>query len=116
MHMHVQELWQGGDCEADVRVSVAVTGGGGQHQGSRRGGGGGGGRGGGSLWSPRFPRAKEVGWWIVLGTEDGELLALKRVSETWGRLCSRFVIACLVSVRGRGAGEWVHRAGWCVLV
>ncbi|CAN0049472.1 unnamed protein product, partial [Ectocarpus sp. 8 AP-2014] len=33
----------------------------------------------GSLWSPRFPRAKEVGWWIVLGTEDGELLALKRV-------------------------------------
>ncbi|CAM9972685.1 unnamed protein product [Hapterophycus canaliculatus] len=33
----------------------------------------------GSLWSPRFPRAKEVGWWIVLGTEEGELLALKRV-------------------------------------
>ncbi|CAM9493706.1 unnamed protein product [Ectocarpus sp. 12 AP-2014] len=79
------ELWQGGDCEADVRVSVAVTGGGGQHQGSRRGGRGGGGRGGGSLWSPRFPRAKEVGWWIVLGTEDGELLALKRVGTLGAR-------------------------------
>lgn len=24
-------------------------------------------------------RAKDVGWWIVLGTEQGELLALKRV-------------------------------------
>lgn len=26
-----------------------------------------------------FSRAKDVGWWIVLGTEQGELLALKRV-------------------------------------
>lgn len=36
------------------------------------------------LGAPLFPcflhcRAKDVGWWIVLGTEQGELLALKRV-------------------------------------
>lgn len=61
-----QDLVQGGDCVANVRVTVTGTGGG-------RG----------ALWSPRFPRAKEVGWWVVLGTENGELLALKRVS---GRL------------------------------
>lgn len=60
-----QELVQGGDCEATVRVSVAASHG-------RRG----------SLWSPRFPRAKDVGWWVVLGTEEGELLALKRVRDT----------------------------------
>lgn len=71
-----QELVQGGDCEADVHVSVTSTAAG-NHQGSRRGGGGR--EASGSLWSPRFPRAKEVGWWIVLGTEEGELLALKRV-------------------------------------
>ena len=39
----------------------------------------------GALWSPRFPRAEEVGWWIVLGTQEGELLALKRVSGCYSR-------------------------------
>lgn len=62
----LQKLVQGGDCEATVRVSVTASHG-------RRA----------SLWSPKFPRAQHVGWWVVLGTDEGELLALKRVSDTY---------------------------------
>lgn len=74
----------------------------------------------GSLWSPRFPRAKEVGWWIVLGTEEGELLALKRVRESgdaWlGGRGRRLSASC---VRGydwfdkhvQGCRVWKEREG-----
>ncbi|CAM9759134.1 unnamed protein product [Discosporangium mesarthrocarpum] len=41
--------------------------------------GAGGGRGRGSLWSPRFPKAKELGWWVMVGTDGGLLLAVKKV-------------------------------------
>lgn len=31
--------------------------------------------------APRFPRAKEEGWWLVVGdTKSNELIAIKRVS------------------------------------
>ena len=34
----------------------------------------------GYAYTPRFPKAKDEGWWIILGEVDtGELLALKRV-------------------------------------
>mmetsp|Transcript_16138 Transcript_16138/g.17948 ORF Transcript_16138/g.17948 Transcript_16138/m.17948 type:complete len:210 (-) Transcript_16138:40-669(-) len=33
------------------------------------------------IYAPKFPKIKEEAWWVVLGdTEDGELLALKRVA------------------------------------
>ncbi len=36
--------------------------------------------------APRFPKAKDEGWWIVLGEVDSrELLALKRVGFVRGR-------------------------------
>ena len=32
--------------------------------------------------APRFPKAKDAGWWLVLGViDDGELLALKRIGS-----------------------------------
>ena len=31
------------------------------------------------VFAPRFHKAKDLGWWLVLGAPDGELLALKRV-------------------------------------
>lgn len=32
--------------------------------------------------APHFPKAKDVGWWVVLGEMDsGELLAVKRVGQ-----------------------------------
>jgi hypothetical protein len=40
--------------------------------------------GGGRLQTPRFPKPREVGWWLVL-TAAGEVLATKRV----GRLSTR---------------------------
>lgn len=61
-----QMVQHGGDCEATVDIVVAQP-----LSGNIRG----------NLWSPRFPKAEEVGWWVVLGTEAGELLALKRVSH-----------------------------------
>ncbi|CAM9363686.1 unnamed protein product [Sphacelaria rigidula] len=57
-----EEVGQEADCEATVKVTIANP------WNSR-----------GALWTPRFPKAKELSWWLILGTEDGELLALKRV-------------------------------------
>lgn len=32
--------------------------------------------------APHFPKAKDVGWWVILGEMDsGELLAVKRVGQ-----------------------------------
>jgi activating signal cointegrator complex subunit 3 len=41
--------------------------------------------------SPRFPRAKDEGWFLTLGSiESGELMALKRVSAVRGsRKCQQ---------------------------
>ena len=40
--------------------------------------------------APRFPKAKDEGWWLVLGEVDsGELLALKRVGFIHGRPTAR---------------------------
>lgn len=38
------------------------------------------------VYAPRFPKAKDEGWWLVLGEVDsGELLALKRLGLVRGR-------------------------------
>ena len=31
------------------------------------------------LYTPHFHKPKDLGWWLALGAEDGELLALKRI-------------------------------------
>ena len=38
------------------------------------------------MYAPRFPKAKDEGWWLVLGEVDSkELLALKRLGFIRGR-------------------------------
>lgn len=70
-----EEVGQEADCEATVKVTIANP------WNSR-----------GALWTPRFPKAKELSWWLILGTEDGELLALKRV---------RLLALCFVVLNSR---------------
>ena len=37
-------------------------------------------------YAPRFPKAKDEGWWVILGEVDsGELLALKRLGGVRGK-------------------------------
>lgn len=67
------EVPQEMDCEASVKITV-------NDPWSIKG----------ALWSPRFPKAKDVGWWLVLGTEAGELLALKRVCSLFFCCFSRW--------------------------
>lgn len=64
-----------GDCEATVVLKSSAS--------SRDKGA--------NLWCPRFPKATEVGWWLVLGTDAGELLAFKKVS-------AEFVICSLLTL------------------
>lgn len=36
--------------------------------------------------APRFPKAKDEGWWVLIGEVDsGELLALKRLGSVRGK-------------------------------
>ena len=38
------------------------------------------------MHTPRFPKSKDEGWWLVLGEVDsGELLALKRLGAIRGK-------------------------------
>ena len=37
-------------------------------------------------YTPRFPKAKDEGWWVLIGEVDsGELLALKRLGSVRGK-------------------------------
>lgn len=48
------------------------------------------------VYAPRFSKAKQEGWWLVLGEADsGELLALKRVGGVRG--CGRASLALSAS-------------------
>lgn len=44
--------------------------------------------------APRYHKPKDYAWWLVLGNQQGELLALKRIGSLRRRLDTTLVFDC----------------------